>query len=138
MKTAELIIKQYPNILDPKTNLPFQAVMWPATSHVKQIPVLQNYPDGSMKSMLYWVFDETIASTVIKPQDGCIQLYDKRDLFQFGRWDIHQLSLHQIKVAEDIFEPDAKEYTSMVADIIKKRMQNGAMGRSDVILVDKD
>lgn len=88
--------------------------------------------------MLYWVFDETTASAVIKLQDGCIRLYDKRDLFQFGRWDIHHLNLHQIKVAEDIFEPAAKEYTSMVADIINKRMWNGAMGKSDVLLVDKD
>ena len=51
---------------------------------------------------------------------------------------VHQLSHHEIKVAEDIFEPAAKEYTAMVIDIINKRMWNGAMGKSDVMVVDKD
>ena len=74
-------------------------------------------------------FDETTASAVIKLQEGCIRLYDKKDLFQFGRWDIHHLSLHQINVVEDIFEPAAKEYTSMVVDIVRKGIWNGAMGR---------
>ena len=35
MKTVESIIKQFPGILDLKTNLPFQAMMWPATNQVK-------------------------------------------------------------------------------------------------------
>ena len=51
---------------------------------------------------------------------------------------VHQLSHHEIKVAEDIFEPAAKEYTTMVIDIINKRMWNGAIGKSDVMVVDKD
>ena len=45
MKTAESIIKIYPSVLDPKTDLPLRTGMWPATSQVKQIHVLQNYPD---------------------------------------------------------------------------------------------
>ena len=112
--------------------------MWPATDQVKQIPILQNHLDGSLQPMLYWVFDETTASAVIKIENGCIRLYDKKDLLQFGKQDIHQLNLHQIKVAEDIFEPELKEYMSMVADIINKKMWNGAIGKSDVLLVDKD
>ena len=59
MKTVESVIKQYPDVIDPKTGHPLQVVMWPATNQVKQIPVLQDYPDGSLSSMLYWVFDET-------------------------------------------------------------------------------
>ena len=112
--------------------------MWPATKQVRQIPLLQNHPDGSVKNMLYQVINDTTASAVIKLQYGCILLYDKSDLLQFGRWDIHQLVLDQIKVVEDIYEPAAKEYTSMVATIIKKRMCNGAMGNSYVLIVDKD
>ena len=138
MKTVKSIIKQYPNVIDPKTGLPLQTVTWLATSQVKQIHGLQNYPDGSLSSMLYWVFDETTASAVIKLKDGCIRLYGKRDLFQFGKRDIHQLNLHHIKVAEDIFEPAAKECTSMVTDIINKRVWNGAMGKSYVLLFNKD
>ena len=88
--------------------------------------------------MEYWVFDESTAAVVIKLKHGCIFLYDKRDLLQFGRRDIHELSIHQIKVAEDICEPTAKDYTSMVALIIEKEIWNGAMGRLDVLVVDKD
>ena len=112
--------------------------MWPATNQVKQIPVLQSYPDGSLSSMLYWVFDETTTSIVIKLKEGCIHLYDRRDLFQFRKWDIHHLSNFQIQVAKEIFESAAKEYTAMVAEIINKRMRNGAMGLDDIMIVDKD
>ncbi|KAL7605456.1 hypothetical protein Lser_V15G19703 [Lactuca serriola] len=117
MKTATSIIKIYPNVIDPKTNQPLRSVMWPAINQV---------------------FEETTASVVIKLEQGCIRLYDKRDLLQFGKWDIHQLSIHQIMVAEDIFDPAAKEYTTVVADIIQKEMWYGAMGTSDVLVVDKD
>lgn len=81
-------------MIDPKTGLPLQTVMWPVAHEVKQIPILQNYPDGSLSSMIYWVFDESTASAVIKLKDGCIRLYDRRDLLQFGKRDIHQLNLH--------------------------------------------
>ena len=94
LDTAESVIKHYPDVIDPKTVHPLQVVMWPATNQVKQILVLQSYPDGSLSSMEYWVFDETTTSVVIKLKNGCIRLYDRRDLFQFRRWDIHHLSLH--------------------------------------------
>ena len=100
--------------------------------------MLQSYPDGSLSSMEYWVFDETTASAVMKLKNGCIRLYDRRDLFQFRKWDIHHLSTYQIKVPEDIFEQAAKEYTPMVAEIINKCMWNGAMGQADVMVVDRD
>ena len=138
METVESVIKKYPDDIDPKTGNPLQVVMWPATNQVKQFPMLQDYPDGSLSSMLYWVFDETTTSAVIKLKEGCNRLYDRRDLFQFRRWDIHHLSHYQIRVAEEIFESAAKEYTSMVAEIINKQMWNGAMGLDDVMIVDKD
>ena len=111
-------------------------MMWPATAQVKHIPVLQNYLDDSLASMLYWVYDESSDVAVIKLKEDCICLYDKRDLLQFGKRDIHHLAAHQIVVAEDIFVPTEKEYTSMVAAIIEKKMWNGAMGKSDVLVVD--
>ena len=122
MKTVESVIKHYPDVIDPKTGHPLQVVMWPATNQVKHIPMLQDYPDGSLSSMLYWVFDETTTSVVIKLKEGCICLYDRRDFFQFRKWDIHHLRHFQIQVAEEIFESAAKQYTTMVAEIINKRM----------------
>lgn len=50
---------------------------------------------------------------------------------------IHYLSHYQIQVAEEISESAVKEYTAMVAEIIK-RMWNGAMGLEDVMIVNKD
>ena len=88
--------------------------------------------------MLYLIFDETIDTAIIKLPNGSFCLYDKNDLLQFGKWDIYHLSLHQIKVAEDIFEHAAKEYTLMVAEIIQKGMWSGSMEGTDVMLVDKD
>ena len=138
MKTAESVVKVHSKVFDTLTKQPITSVMWPATAQVKQVPVLQNYPDGSLASMLYWVYDESTDAAVIKLKENCIRLYEKRDLLQFHKWDIHHLATKQIVVAESIFEPVAKEYTAMVAQIIEKKMWNGAMGRSDVLVVDKD
>ena len=85
MKTVESVIKHYPDVICPKTSHPLQVVTWPATNQVKQILGIQSYPDGSLSSMLYWVFDETTTSTIIKLKYGCIRLYDRRDLFQFRK-----------------------------------------------------
>lgn len=137
MKTAESFIKQYPDVIDQSTNLPFKNVMWPATKQMSQVPVLQNFQDRSLEKMLNWVYDEKTATTVINFQNGSFRLFDKNDLLQFGRWDIHHLSL-LIQVAEEIFECAAKEYTSKVAEIIEKEIWSGAMDGKDVVIVDKD
>ena len=84
-----------------------------------------------------WVFDEITSAAVIKLKNGCIRLYDRRDLLEFRTWDIRHLSNFQILVAEDAFEDAAKVYTTMVAEILNKRMWNGAMGQADVMVVNK-
>ena len=99
--------------------------------------MLKNYQDGSLGSMECWVYDENTCGAVIKLKNGCIRLYDRRDLLQFRKWDIHYLSNFQIKVVEDIYEQGAKAYTRMVAEILSKKMWNGAMGQMDVMLVKK-
>lgn len=136
-KTVESFIKSFLNVLDPKTNEPIKTVMWPPTNQVRRIPIVQNFRDGLIRSMLYWVYDETIASAIIKIPECVFRLYDKQDLLQFGKWDIHYLAQHQIQVAEDIFETTAKEYTSMIIVIIEKHMWLGSMGRSDVLIIEK-
>ncbi|KAL7589054.1 hypothetical protein Lser_V15G40640 [Lactuca serriola] len=42
IQTAQFVIFEHPDILDPKTDKPLQVVMWPATKQVKQFPVLQS------------------------------------------------------------------------------------------------
>ena len=83
---------------------------------------MQYFRDGSLRSMLYWVYDETTSSVVIRFSEGVFWLYYKKDLLQFGKWDIHFLAQHQIQVAEDIFKVATKENTSMIFEIIKKHM----------------
>nr|KAJ0190498.1 hypothetical protein LSAT_V11C800415160 [Lactuca sativa] len=68
-------------------------------------------------------------SAVIRFPEGVFRIYDKKDLLQFGKWDIHYLAQHKIQVAEDIFEAAAKEYTSMTAEIIENEMWLRSMGR---------
>lgn len=53
MKTAKSILKQFPDVIDPKANKPFKTVMWPPTNQVRQIPILHNFCDGSLKNILY-------------------------------------------------------------------------------------
>ena len=85
------------DVLRPRTFPPFWfGGVTPPTNQVRQIPVLQNFCDGSLANMLYWVYDETTATAIIKFQDGCFLLFDKRDQLQFGKWDIHHLEQHQI------------------------------------------
>lgn len=100
MKTAESFIKSFKDVLDPKTNETFKTVMWPPIRQLRQIPIVQSFRDGSLRSMLYWIYDEAMASAVIKFPDGVFRLVDKKDLLQFGQWDIHHLAQHQIHVAE--------------------------------------
>ena len=40
-------------------------------------------------------------------------------------------------VKDDILEAATKEFTGMVAEIINKRMWVGALGDSDMLIVDK-
>ena len=88
--------------------------------------------------MLYWVYDEATTSVVIKFKDGVFHMVDKRDLLQFGEKDIHTLATHQIICDQEILEPAAKEFTGMIAEIIDKGIWLGTMGRSDVLVVEKD
>ena len=122
MPTAESVIFEHSDVFEPSTDKPLQVVMWPAIKQVKQFPVLQGFSDGSLSSLECWVFDETTSGAVIKLKNGCIRLYDRRDLLQFRKWDIHYLSNFQIKVVEDIYEEGAKVYTTMVAEILNKSM----------------
>lgn len=105
---------------------------------MKQIPIVQNCHDRSLRNMQYWVYDEATATAVIKFPDGVFGLVDKKDLLQFGELDIHTLAQLQIKFIDEILEVMAKEFTRMVAEIIEKKMWLEAMGRSDVLIVEKD
>ena len=71
-------------------------------------------------------------------KDGIFRLVDKKALLQFGEFDIHTLAAHQILCDQETMEASAKEFTNMISEIIKKKMWVGAMGKSDVLVIEKD
>ncbi|KAL7606254.1 hypothetical protein Lser_V15G18890 [Lactuca serriola] len=137
MKTADSFVKKVKGVFDPNTNRTIKNVMSPPIKKMNQIPIIQQPPDGSLLNMKYWVFDEATATAVIKLATGVIRLLEAKDLLKFGERDIRTLVKHQIVVNNDILEIAAKEFTGMVGEIINKRMWAGALGSSDVMIVDK-
>ncbi|CAI9294021.1 unnamed protein product [Lactuca saligna] len=103
-----------------------------------QIPIVQHFCDGSLHNMEYWVFDEATATAVIKFPNGVFRIVDRKDLLQFGERDIHTSAQHRIIYKTELVEPVVKEFTSMIAEIIKKKMCPGVMGRSDMLVIEKD
>lgn len=83
MPTAESVILEHPDVFEASSDKPLQVVMWPPTKQVKQFPIAQGYQDGSLSSLECWVYDENTSGVVIKLKNGCIRLYDRRDLLQF-------------------------------------------------------
>lgn len=138
MKTAESFVKKAKDVIDPKANKSMKTVMWPPTKQMKEIPIIQHFRDGSLQDMEYWVFDEATATAVIKFPTGVFRVVTAKDLIQFGERDIHTLARHKIVVKNEILEVAAKEFTSMIVEIINKKMWLGAMGRSDVLIIEKD
>ena len=138
MKTAESFLKTSKHVSDPSTKKKIKTVMWPPTKQLTKIPIIKTFCDGSLRNMLYWVYDEAMALIVIKFEKGSFRLIEKKDLLEFGKEDIHTLAGHQIICEQEVLEPAAKEFTSMISDIINKSMWLGTMGRSDVLVIEKD
>ncbi|KAL7600832.1 hypothetical protein Lser_V15G23264 [Lactuca serriola] len=138
MKTVESFVKRAKDVLDPKTNKSFKIVMWPLTTQMTHIPIAKHFYDGSLDNMEFCVYDKATTTTVIKFPTDIFRLVEARDLLQFGERDIHTLARHQIVVKTEILESAAKEFTGTVAKSISKKMWLGAMGRSDVLTIEKD
>ncbi|CAI9264703.1 unnamed protein product [Lactuca saligna] len=138
MKTTEFFLKTVKDVFDLITNKSFENVMWHPTKQMKKIPIIKNFCDGSLCNMQYWVYDDATTTAIIKFKDGVFHLVDKKYLLQFGERDIHNLAAHQILCNQEIIKVAAKEFTSMIAKIIEKKMWLGAMGRSDVLVIEKD
>lgn len=125
-------------MLDPNTNKRMKIVMWSPTKKLKVIPIVRHFHDGSLDNVQFWSFNETIATVVIKFPTGTHRLVTARDLLKLGERDIHTLSRHQIVCKKKLMESGAKEFTSMIAMIIDKKMWLGAMGKSEEMLIEKD
>ena len=111
--------------------------MWPPTTNAKKIPITQHLPDGSLNDLLFWVYDEVTTTMVIKMKKDQIRLVDPRDLLKFGEHYIHTSSKHQLLVENEMFEAAGKDFTNMLATIIDKKLWAGALGDSDLHIVEK-
>lgn len=136
MKTADSFMKKAKGVINPNTNRTVKNVMWPPAKQIKQIHVIQQSSDDSLRNMEYWVFDEATTTAVIQLPNGALRLLEAKDLLQFSEHDIHTIVGHRIVVKDDILEATAKEFTGMVVETINKRMWTGALGDSDVLIID--
>ena len=64
--TSKSTIEKIPGLRDGKTGKIFKNVMWPPTDKEKIIPIARPLPDGSLRSMRYWVYDDNSTTTVIR------------------------------------------------------------------------
>ncbi|CAI9271207.1 unnamed protein product [Lactuca saligna] len=103
MKATESFPKRAKDMFDSNTNKNLTNVVWCPTDQMKQIPIVKNFCDGSLRKMEYWVYDVATTSVVIKFPDGVFHIVDKRDLLQFGERDIHTLAHHEILCHKEIF-----------------------------------
>ncbi|KAM0002607.1 hypothetical protein Hdeb2414_s0320g00866671 [Helianthus debilis subsp. tardiflorus] len=65
MKLAQLFVLEHEDVLDPSTNKPFKTVMWPPTKQTKNVPLLKELPDNSLKDLQFWMYDPVTGQTVI-------------------------------------------------------------------------
>ena len=91
-----------------------------------------------MDNREFWAFDEATTTTLINFPHGVHRLLDVKDLLRFREQDIQTLGYHQIVCKSALLEPAAKEFTIMVTTIIEKKMWLGTMGKSDMVLIEKD
>ncbi|CAI9302871.1 unnamed protein product [Lactuca saligna] len=111
----------------------------PATKKQKEIPIPQHFHEGYLDDMKFWAYDDetTTATIKFKNQEHVLRLISAKDLLRFRERDIRTLARHQIICRKDAMEAAAKEFTAMVATIIKGRLWMGSMGTSDMRLFEK-
>ncbi|KAL4568305.1 hypothetical protein LXL04_023914 [Taraxacum kok-saghyz] len=129
-QTAKARITRIRGMLDENGNT-YTHVMWPPTDKENVIPIARPLPDGSLRTIEFWVYDSTSLSAVIKTEKNCIRVRNAKDLVMFREHDIKILSRVQITVLDPSFEEAAKDYTSMVAHIINKKFWAGAYDGMD-------
>jgi hypothetical protein len=134
-RTAKARITRIQGILDENGNT-YTHVMWPPTKKEKVIPMAKPLPDGSLRTIEFWVYDSKSFEAVIKIEKNCIRVRNAKDLVMFREHDIKILSRVQITVLDPSHEEAAKEYTAMVAHIINKRFWAGELDGMDVRLID--
>ncbi|CAI9302403.1 unnamed protein product [Lactuca saligna] len=81
----------------------------------------------------------TTTSSFIKKANDVIDPHTNKNVgfSENGEHDIHTLSKHQLMVENEMFEATTKDFTSMIATIIDKKLWAGALADSDMHIVEK-
>ena len=90
-------------LINPDTEKTYIQVLWPPVDQEKVVPISRPLPDGSLRTMKYWVYDDASATVVIKLAKNQIRVNNAQDLLMFRENDIKTLSRFQIIVLQDIF-----------------------------------
>ena len=122
-----------------ETGEPLFHVMWPPTTKVRNFPILEPYPEHTLRNMEFWMFDESNSSAVIKLPECRIIMMEPKHMMRFRDHDIKKLARTQILTPEDdVFEVAAKEYIGFTAKIVRQRMWAGSFAPGEVRMWDGD
>ncbi|MFS7937319.1 hypothetical protein Hanom_Chr05g00426221 [Helianthus anomalus] len=93
-------------------------VSWPPTDKEKTIPLGKKIPDGIMKTMHFWAYDEILGQALIVCDDDVsFRLTDPVDLLNLERVDLEALAQSQIRSTEK-YEDIAKGWTVAVTGVL--------------------
>ncbi|MFS7912589.1 hypothetical protein Hanom_Chr02g00131741 [Helianthus anomalus] len=121
MHTAESIVTPAPGIRDPRTKKRMKIVSWPPTDKEKKSPLVKKIPNGILKSMHFWAYNETLGQAVIVCDDDVsYRLTDPIDLLNLDQENLEALAQKQIRSMEK-YEEVAKSWTSAVAGVLHVR-----------------
>ncbi|KAL4564637.1 hypothetical protein LXL04_028704 [Taraxacum kok-saghyz] len=79
--TAKSRIRIIPCMLDENGNT-YRYVMWPPTEQEKVIPIARPLPDGSLRTMKFWVYDHNSLTAVIRLPLNPIRVSTAKDFFK--------------------------------------------------------
>ena len=113
--------------------------MWPPTTKVKDFPIVEPYPKHTLRNLVFWMFDESNASAVIRLLECQIVMIEPKHIMRFRENDIKKLARTQILTPEDdVSEVAAKEYIGFAAKIVRQRMWAGSFAPVEVRMWDGD
>ncbi|KAJ0652892.1 hypothetical protein HanOQP8_Chr15g0577371 [Helianthus annuus] len=121
MRTAESIVKPAKGVRDSYTHKRMKIVHWPVTDKEKVIPLVRKIPQGALKFLQFWTYDERLGQAVIVCDHNVdFRLVDPVDLLNVAHEDLEVLARHQIRATEK-YEEIAKAWTGAVASAIHIR-----------------
>ncbi|MFS7930054.1 hypothetical protein Hanom_Chr04g00339641 [Helianthus anomalus] len=93
-------------------------VSWPPTDKEKTILLVKKIPNGILKTMYFWAYDETLGQALIVCDgDVSFRLTDLVDLLILDRENLEALAQNQIRSTEK-YEDIAKSWTAVVVVVL--------------------